>query len=165
MGKPIAQSVSESYDAANVLRSAVERAKHLYGEVLTQSVEGMANDLAFTKREPLGVVACIIPNNFPIELTMQKIAPALTMGNTVLAKAPSSNPMAIDPAFTLIQCALLLVSSIAWGIAFSRPSLWTILRLMSWSLFVDFLFVGAVVATCTWFAVYFLTKMSTIEGS
>lgn len=105
MGKPIAQSVSESYDAANVLRSAVERAKHLYGEVLTQSVEGMANDLAFTKREPLGVVACIIPNNFPIELTMQKIAPALTMGNTVLAKAPSSNPMAILSLQTLADQA------------------------------------------------------------
>lgn len=95
MGKPISQSIVESHDAVNILRAAIERAKHLYGEVLPQNSEGMADDLVFTKREPLGVIACIIPNNFPIELTFQKIAPALIMGNTVIAKAPSSNPMAV----------------------------------------------------------------------
>ena len=49
----------------------------------------------FTRREPLGVIACIIPFNFPIELTFQKIAPALIMGNAVIVKAPSSNPLAV----------------------------------------------------------------------
>jgi succinate-semialdehyde dehydrogenase/glutarate-semialdehyde dehydrogenase len=95
MGKPFAQSVVECLDAANLLKGCVQRAKHLYGEVLADNVPGMENDLWFTKREAIGVVCCIIPFNFPIELTFQKLAPALTMGNACLVKAPSSNPLAV----------------------------------------------------------------------
>lgn len=56
-----------------------------------------------------------------------------------------------DPAFNVIQSVLLILSSIAWGVAFSNDlSFWSILRFMSWSLFVEFLLVGALIATCTW---------------
>ena len=89
MAKPIAQSRAETQDGIKLLRAAAERAKHLYGDVLSDSGPGFESDLVFTKREPLGTIACIIPFNFPIELTFQKIAPALVMGNTVLIKAPS----------------------------------------------------------------------------
>ncbi|MDO5548782.1 MAG: aldehyde dehydrogenase family protein [Eubacteriales bacterium] len=95
MAKPIAQSRIETADGIKLLRAAAERAKHLYGDVLSDSGPGFEGDLVFTKREPLGTIACIIPFNFPIELTFQKIAPALAMGNTVLVKAPSSNPLAV----------------------------------------------------------------------
>lgn len=95
MGKPILQAKTENEDAAKLLRAAVERAKHLYGEVLADNAPGFEKDLVFTRREPLGVIACIIPFNFPIELTFQKIAPALIMGNAVLVKAPSANPLAV----------------------------------------------------------------------
>ena len=95
MAKPIAQSRGETMDGVKLLRAAAERAKHLYGEVLSDSGPGFEGDLVFTKREPLGTIACIIPFNFPIELTFQKIAPALAMGNTVLVKAPSANPLAV----------------------------------------------------------------------
>ncbi|MCC8166553.1 MAG: aldehyde dehydrogenase family protein [Planctomycetes bacterium] len=95
MAKPIVQARGENEDGAKLLRAAVERAKHLYGEVLTGNAPGFEKDLVFTRREALGVIACIIPFNFPIELTFQKIAPALIMGNTVLVKAPSANPLAV----------------------------------------------------------------------
>lgn len=95
MAKPIVQSRGETMDGVKLLRAAAERAKHLYGEVLSDSGPGFEGDLVFTKREPLGTIACIIPFNFPIELTFQKIAPALAMGNTVLVKAPSANPLAV----------------------------------------------------------------------
>ncbi|MCI8549495.1 MAG: aldehyde dehydrogenase [Lachnospiraceae bacterium] len=95
MAKPILQSRTETMDGVKLLRAAAERAKHLYGEVLSDSGPGFEGDLVFTKREPLGTIACIIPFNFPVELTFQKIAPALAMGNTVLVKAPSSNPLAV----------------------------------------------------------------------
>ncbi|MBQ8143719.1 MAG: aldehyde dehydrogenase [Butyricicoccus sp.] len=95
MAKPILQSRGETMDGVKLLRAAAERAKHLYGEVLSDSGPGFEGDLVFTKREPLGTIACIIPFNFPIELTFQKIAPALAMGNTVLVKAPSANPLAV----------------------------------------------------------------------
>lgn len=95
MAKPISQARIETEDGIKLLRAAAERAKHLYGDVLSDSGPGFEGDLVFTKREPLGTIACIIPFNFPIELTFQKIAPALAMGNTVLVKAPSSNPLAV----------------------------------------------------------------------
>ena len=95
MAKPIVQARGETMDGVKLLRAAAERAKHLYGEVLSDSGPGFEGDLVFTKREPLGTIACIIPFNFPIELTFQKIAPALAMGNTVLVKAPSANPLAV----------------------------------------------------------------------
>ena len=95
MAKPIEQARGETQDGIKLLRAAVERAKHLYGEVLADNGPGFEHDLVFTRREPLGVIACIIPFNFPIELTFQKIAPALIMGNAVLVKAPSSNPLAV----------------------------------------------------------------------
>lgn len=95
MAKPILQARTETEDGIKLIRGAVERAKHLYGEVLTDNGPGFEKDLVFTKREPLGVIACIIPFNFPIELTFQKIAPALIMGNAVIVKAPSSNPLAV----------------------------------------------------------------------
>lgn len=95
MAKPILQARGETMDGVKLLRAAAERAKHLYGEVLSDSGPGFEGDLVFTKREPLGTIACIIPFNFPIELTFQKIAPALVMGNTVLVKAPSANPLAV----------------------------------------------------------------------
>lgn len=95
MAKPIVQARGETLDGVKLLRAAAERAKHLYGQVLSDSGPGFEGDLVFTKREPLGTIACIIPFNFPIELTFQKIAPALAMGNTVLVKAPSANPLAV----------------------------------------------------------------------
>lgn len=95
MGKPFVQAKTEVADAASLLRASAERAMHLYGEVLGENTPGMEGDIVFTKREPLGVIACIIPFNFPVELMFQKVAPALAMGNTVIVKAPSSNPLAI----------------------------------------------------------------------
>lgn len=95
MAKPILQARTENEDGAKLLRAAVERAKHLYGEVLADNAPGFEKDLVFTRREALGIIACIIPFNFPIELTFQKIAPALVMGNAVLIKAPSANPLAV----------------------------------------------------------------------
>jgi acyl-CoA reductase-like NAD-dependent aldehyde dehydrogenase len=94
-GKPIAQSTEESIDAARITRATVRRALHHYGEVLTENMPGLESDLIYNRREPLGVVACIIPFNFPLELTVHKLAPSLIMGNTVIVKAPSSNPLAV----------------------------------------------------------------------
>lgn len=95
MAKPISLARVETKDGIKLLRAAAERAKHLYGSVLSESGPGFEGDLVVTRREPLGTIACIIPFNYPVELTFQKIAPALVMGNTVLVKAPSSNPLVV----------------------------------------------------------------------
>lgn len=46
-----------------------------------------------TRREPLGVVACITPFNFPLALTCSKVAPALAAGNTIVHKPASDTPL------------------------------------------------------------------------
>jgi aldehyde dehydrogenase (NAD+) len=56
-----------------------------------------------TRREPLGVVACITPWNFPLALACSKIAPALAAGNTVIHKPASDTPLT---ALLLAQTAL-----------------------------------------------------------
>jgi aldehyde dehydrogenase (NAD+) len=56
-----------------------------------------------TRREPLGVVACITPFNFPLALTCSKVAPALAAGNTVVHKPASDTPLT---ALALAQVAL-----------------------------------------------------------
>lgn len=87
MGKPILQARAETTYAAEIGRANIEVGKHLYGQVLQDSSEGYENHSVFVKREALGVIACIIPFNYPAELTLQKIVPALLMGNTVIVKA------------------------------------------------------------------------------
>jgi acyl-CoA reductase-like NAD-dependent aldehyde dehydrogenase len=52
-----------------------------------------ANALVYTRREPLGVVAAIVPWNFPLLLAVWKVAPALAMGNTVILKPASQTPL------------------------------------------------------------------------
>jgi aldehyde dehydrogenase (NAD+) len=51
------------------------------------------NALAYTLREPVGVVAAIVPWNFPLLLTSWKVAPALACGNTVIIKPASQTPL------------------------------------------------------------------------
>lgn len=96
MGKPITQSRMETAGSANITRGFVERANHIYGENLcTDNQPGFENDIIFTMREPLGLLFCIIPFNYPVELFVHKVAPALAMGNVVIVKAPTKNPLAM----------------------------------------------------------------------
>lgn len=56
-----------------------------------------------TRREPLGVVGCITPFNFPLVLTCSKVAPALAGGNCIVHKPASDTPLS---ALALAQVAL-----------------------------------------------------------
>lgn len=106
MGKPILQARAEIEAAVDITRSFVQRANHLYGQVLNADNQpGYDKDLIFTRREPLGIVACIVPFNYPVKLLIHKVIPALIMGNVVLAKAPSDNPLTIVRICELFQKA------------------------------------------------------------
>jgi aldehyde dehydrogenase (NAD+) len=56
-----------------------------------------------TRREPLGVVGCITPFNFPLALTCSKVAPALAAGNAIVHKPASDTPLT---ALALAQVAM-----------------------------------------------------------
>lgn len=95
MGKPIMQARAETTYAAEIGRANIEVGRHLYGEVLCDSSEGYENHVVFTRREALGVIACVIPFNYAVELTIQKIVPALLMGNTCVVKAATTAPCSV----------------------------------------------------------------------
>lgn len=97
MGKPIAMARSEAAEIPTLLRLSASAAEMASGEtVIDQNATGEAiGDLAFTKIEPLGVVACIGPFNFPVSTLTFKTAPALAAGNAIIIKAPSDVPLTV----------------------------------------------------------------------
>jgi acyl-CoA reductase-like NAD-dependent aldehyde dehydrogenase len=102
-GKPIQQTRDEVRVAARIFRGFAEEAKRIFGKVMPlDAVPGNERHLAMTIRQPLGVVAAIIPFNYPVELYAHKAAAALAAGNAVIAKPPPECPLA------LLQIALYL---------------------------------------------------------
>jgi aldehyde dehydrogenase (NAD+) len=89
-GKPITESRHiEIPMAAECLQYFAGWADKIHGE--TVPVKGQA--FVYTQREPLGVVAAIVPWNFPLLLAAWKVAPALATGNTVILKPASQTPL------------------------------------------------------------------------
>jgi acyl-CoA reductase-like NAD-dependent aldehyde dehydrogenase len=89
-GKPITESRHiEIPMAAECLQYFAGWADKLHGDTIPVKGSG----LVYTLREPLGVVAAIVPWNFPLLLAMWKVAPALAAGNTVVLKPASQTPL------------------------------------------------------------------------
>jgi acyl-CoA reductase-like NAD-dependent aldehyde dehydrogenase len=89
-GKPIFESRQIEVPAsAECFQYYAGWADKIHGE--TVPVKG--NYLTYTLREPVGVVAAIVPWNFPLLLTSWKVAPALACGNTVIIKPASQTPL------------------------------------------------------------------------
>src|SRR3954453_5144600 len=62
-------------------------------KVMGETIPVKGNYLTYTLREPIGVVAAIVPWNFPLLLASWKVAPALACGNTVVLKPASQTPL------------------------------------------------------------------------
>ena len=95
MGKIIRESRPEIRVCAQIFRGFAEAAAHHYGKTMTDYQIGTEKDILFTRHEPLGVVACISPFNYPVELASQKIAAALAAGNAVIVKPATDNPLTL----------------------------------------------------------------------
>ncbi len=95
-GKPIREARAEIGNIPIAFKAFTERAKHLYGEVLPNGHEaGQEHHVLMTVREPVGVVACVIPFNFPCDLFDQKVAPTLLAGNAAIVKPSTDNPLTL----------------------------------------------------------------------
>ena len=89
-GKPITESRQIDIPAAAAcFQYYAGWADKIHGETVPVD----ANYLAYTLREPVGVVAAIVPWNFPLLLASWKVAPALACGNTVILKPASQTPL------------------------------------------------------------------------
>ena len=88
-GKPLTESRGEVAYAAAFLEWFGEEAKRIYGDVIPQH---QADKRIVVIKQPVGVVACITPWNFPLAMITRKVGPALAAGCTVVAKPASQTP-------------------------------------------------------------------------
>lgn len=100
MGKPIRYSRSVDVPAAaNCIRWYGEAVDKVYDEIAPTA----DTSLALITREPVGVVAAIVPWNYPMIMAAWKIAPALAVGNSVVLKPSEKSPLS---ALRLAEIAL-----------------------------------------------------------
>ena len=88
-GKPLAESRGEVGYAASFLEWFGEEAKRVYGDTIPPH---QADKRIVVVKQPVGVVACITPWNFPLAMITRKAGPALAAGCTVVLKPASQTP-------------------------------------------------------------------------
>ena len=90
VGKPIVNSLAvDVANCADCIEYYGEFSDKLYDEVAPTG----PNDLALIRREPLGVVAAIVPWNYPLIISCWKVGPALLTGNSVVLKPAEQSPL------------------------------------------------------------------------
>jgi acyl-CoA reductase-like NAD-dependent aldehyde dehydrogenase len=93
-GKPLKEARVEVDRSLATLLFSAEEAHRLCGEAVPmEAAPAGKGRWAMTLREPLGVVAAITPFNFPLNLSMHKIGPAIAAGNAVVHKPASATPI------------------------------------------------------------------------
>jgi acyl-CoA reductase-like NAD-dependent aldehyde dehydrogenase len=103
IGKPKRAATFEAKRAGAFIRACAAQLAHMGGEVLPlDAAAAGAGRFGFTVRVPYGVVAAVTPFNGPVNLLVQKLAPALAMGNAVVVK-PS--PPGTEVALLLAEAA------------------------------------------------------------
>jgi lactaldehyde dehydrogenase len=105
-GKPLSEAHAEVDRGIQALDLSAEQAKRMFGEYVPMDAQkGFAEDHCFTQREPLGVVAAITPFNFPLNLMVHKVGPALAAGNAVLGKPATNTPLTSIVLFECLDAA------------------------------------------------------------
>ena len=92
VGKPLKEGAGEANGAADIFEWSSEEAKRIYGETL----QGRSKDTKIqVSYQPVGVVAALVPWNFPITLASRKISTALSAGCSVIVKPDVITPGAV----------------------------------------------------------------------
>ncbi len=99
-GKPLAESRGEIAYGANYIEWFSEEAKRVYGDTIP---EPSKDKRIVCIKQPVGVVACITPWNFPNAMLTRKIAPALAVGCTVVCKPANATPLS---AYAFVELAV-----------------------------------------------------------
>ena len=99
-GKPLAESRGEIAYGANYIEWFSEEAKRVYGDTIP---EPSKDKRIVCIKQPVGVVACITPWNFPNAMLTRKIAPALAVGCTVVCKPATATPLS---AYAFVELAV-----------------------------------------------------------
>ena len=102
--KPIKTARVEAERAVGTFQFAAAEARKLSGEMIPlDAISAGEGKLGFTLRVPIGVIGAIAPFNFPLNLVVHKVAPAIAAGCPVVLKPASQTP------FSSIELAKMLV--------------------------------------------------------
>ena len=108
MGKPIVQCKEDLDVTIEIFENITEEARHLEGRsFMDLGAADCPGDLQFTRYDPLGVVVCIAPSNFPLDTLAQKVSAALAMGNAIIIVPPRDVTLSL-----IIYTRLLLEAGI-----------------------------------------------------
>ena len=99
-GKPLAEAKAEVMGSAATFEWFAEEGKRAYGRMIPPS---FPNKRIFTARHPVGVCASVSPWNFPLMLQARKLAPALAVGCTAVARPASQTPLCLLRLFEIID--------------------------------------------------------------
>lgn len=92
-GKPRSYAESEVQRCLTTIEASAVEAKRMTGEMVPIDFDHGTGKTAFTKRFPIGPVLCITPFNFPLNLVLHKVAPALACGCSVIVKPAPQAPL------------------------------------------------------------------------
>lgn len=92
--KPIKTAREEVKRTIQTYKFAAQEAVRIGGETISlDAAPGGENRLAYTVKEPLGVIGAITPFNFPMNLVAHKVGPAIATGNTIVLKPATQTPL------------------------------------------------------------------------
>ena len=93
-GKPITDSIIEIKRGAEGVESCIEVLKSESGSVIPMNInEASSNRIAFTQKEPIGVVLAISAFNHPFNLIIHQVIPAIAVGCPVIVKPAEDTPL------------------------------------------------------------------------
>jgi aldehyde dehydrogenase (NAD+) len=101
-GKTVKESMGEIQRTINILEYTAGEGRRLGGRTVPSE---LAHNFCYTLRQPLGVVVCVTPWNFPIAIPVWKIAPALLAGNTVVFKPATLTPETATAVVSIFERA------------------------------------------------------------
>jgi len=93
-GKPWKDAAAETDRALHNLEVAAEEAKRIGGEIMPLDLREHSRDrIGLLRRYPIGPIAAITPFNFPLNLPLHKLGPAIAAGNTIVLKPAAKTPL------------------------------------------------------------------------
>ncbi|SIS06453.1 Acyl-CoA reductase [Peribacillus simplex] len=102
--KPLKAARGEILRTIETYKFAAEEAKRIHGETIPMdAAKSGKGRFAYTKREPLGIIAAITPFNFPFNLAAHKLGPAFAAGNSVILKPASQTPLSALAAAEIFE--------------------------------------------------------------
>jgi glyceraldehyde-3-phosphate dehydrogenase (NADP+) len=105
-GKPIRDAEVETDRGVFTLETAAEEAKRMEGEVIPLDLMASSKGRAgIVRRFPIGPIAGISPFNFPLNLALHKLAPAVAAGNPIVLKPPSRDPLTMLLFAEIVEAA------------------------------------------------------------